>query len=218
VVNTIKKSRLRINQKIELRKDPDPAFFKSSIQELSEDTLAVTVPVKAGQRLMLYPGDRVRVQFVINDASYYFDTTMLSRKQSNQVPLFVLARPNVLSRIQRRDFVRFPVAVSVVFRLLQQEGDAQVSYRGKTVDLSAGGVQIASSFCPAAGDKVQLKLQLEDERLPELNERGDIVWAYYDEWLKTARFGVRFTDISEAERERVVAYIFRCMRRRPMMQ
>ena len=216
-MTTIKKSRLRINQKIEVRKDPG-FIFKSSIQELGEDTLSVTVPVRAGQRLMLHAGDRVRVQFVINDASYYFDTTMLSRKISNQVPLFVLVRPSVLSRVQRRDFVRFPEALPVVFRVLQREGDALASYNGKTVDISAGGVQIASSFCPVPGDKVQLTLLLGDDGLPELNERGDVVWAYYDQWLKTARFGVRFADISEAEREKIMAYIFKCMRRRPVMQ
>ncbi len=214
-MNPIKKSRLRINQKIEIRKDPDPVIFKSSVQELDEHTLSVTIPVRAGQRLMLQPGDRVRVQFVIDDASYYFDTTMLARKKSDQVPLFVLTRPSVLSRVQRRDFVRFPVSLNVIFRILQQAGDDPASYKGKTVDLSAGGVQIASSFSPVPGDKVQLTLLLEDEYLPELNERGEVAWVYYDDWLKTARFGVRFTDISDLEREKIIAYIFRCMRRRP---
>jgi len=216
-VKAIKKSRLRINQKIELRRDSDPVLFKSSIQELDEDTLSVTIPVRAGQRMMLRPGDRVRVQFVIDDASYYFDSTMLARKKSNLVPLFVLARPGVLSRVQRRDHVRFPVALNVVFHLLRQEGDAAASYKGKTVDLSSGGVQVVSSFRPVSGDKVQLTLLLEDECLPELNERGEVAWVYFDEWLKTTRFGVRFTDISEKERERIMAYIFRCMRRRPEM-
>jgi c-di-GMP-binding flagellar brake protein YcgR len=216
-VSYIKKSRLRLNQKIEVRKDPDPVFFKSSIQELEDGTLSVTIPVRAGQRLMLHPGDRVRVQFVVDDASYYFDTAMLARKRSNQVVLFVLARPSVLARVQRRDFVRFPVALNVAFRLLAQTDAAPASYKGKTVDLSAGGVQIASSISPSPGDKVQLTLLLEDENLTELHERGEVAWSYWDDWLKMARFGVRFTDISEAERERLIAYIFRCMRRRPQV-
>lgn len=213
----IKKSRLRLNQKIEVRKDSDPQFFKSSIQELDDETLSVTIPVRAGQRLMLHPGDRVRVQFVVGDASYYFDTTMLARKRSNQVVLFVLARPSVLARVQRRDYVRFPVAVNVVFQLLAQTDVAPVAYKGKTVDLSAGGVQVASSISPSPGDKAQIMLLLEDKHLPELNEQGEVAWSYWDDWLKMARFGVRFTNISEAERERIIAYIFSCMRRRPQI-
>ncbi|MBT9172578.1 MAG: Flagellar brake protein YcgR [Syntrophomonadaceae bacterium] len=216
-MSNIKKSRLRLNQKIEVRKDPDPVFFKSSIQELEDDTLSVTVPVRVGQRLMLQPGDRVRVQFVVDDASYYFDTTMLARKRSNQVALFVLARPSVLARVQRRDFVRFPAALNVIYQLLAQTDAAPEAHKGKTVDLSAGGVQIASSFRPAPGDKVQLTLLLEDKHLPELHERGEVAWSYWDDWLKMARFGVRFTDISEAERERIMTYIFSCMRRRPQV-
>lgn len=217
----MKKSRLRINQKIEVRKDPDLTVFKSSIQELDEETLSITIPVRKGQRLMLQPGDQVRVQFAIDDASYSFETTMLARKKSDHVAFFVLARPSVMARVQRRESVRFPITLNVTFSLLRREGEKspdREGNRGQTVDISAGGMQVASSVSPWAGDKVQVALQLGDECLPEINQQGEVAWAYYDDWLKTARFGVRFTDISEEERERIVAYIFRCMRRRPQMR
>jgi len=46
----MKKSRLQINQKIDVYKEPDPSVFKSSIQDADAETLSITIPTKDGQK------------------------------------------------------------------------------------------------------------------------------------------------------------------------
>lgn len=211
----VKKSRLHIQQKIEVSKDEESGFYKSSIQELDEDTISVAVPIRQGRRLPLRQGDTVRVQFTVDDAIYSFQATVLEQKKSNDVHLYVLTRPGLYSRIQRRNFVRFPVSLPVTFRVLSGDGEEEgEEFKGITVDISGGGLQLTASFSPEQGDMVQVRLSLDDSSPRELLLRGEVAWSYPDHWLRLTRFGIRFTEIDEMERERIISYIFRQMRQR----
>lgn len=215
----MKKSRLKLQQKIRIAR-PGGEWYKSSIQELDADTLSVSLPYYNGTYFSALRDELLRVEFSEEDAVYSFETTVVGRKKSNQVPLLVLARPKVLSRTQRRNFVRFPVLLPVRFRTISS-GDGRLvedvsPVNGKALDISGGGLQISSTRKVNENDTVMVNLALDDDNPRELTLCGTVNWVAEDSVTRTIRFGVRFDDIQEAEQERIISYIFTKMRQRTL--
>lgn len=213
-----KKSRLRIQQKIEVISAPDGERYKSSIQEMDEKTIAISVPVRGGQYLLLHRGETVQAEFAVQDAAYAFSTVVLARKKSNHVPLVVLARPTMFSRRQRRNFVRFPILMPVQFRIQRAHAhfgaQADEVFSGKVIDISGGGLQVSSSQNVETGDSVLAIFGLNDSNPLLLHVFGIVTWVFKDEWTRNTRFGIRFCDIKESDRERIISFIFHMMRQR----
>jgi len=216
-----KKKLLRIQQKIEIMQLPEGERFKSLVQELDGESVSVTVPCRQGKYLLLHSGEMVSVEFAVSDAVYGFQTKVLGRKKSNQVPLVVLSRPAFFSRKQRRSFVRFPVTLPVRFHVCPQPGSQLIQENceektGKTMDISGGGLQIYTSSAVQVGTEVLLRLKLDDGQSQELTIRGRISWVAEGERHSPVRFGLSFQGISEAEQEQIIAYVFSMMRQRTL--
>jgi len=208
------RSRLYLGQKIMVAALPDGELFKSMIQELDDNKLAITLPVRGGQYLLLHKGDKVRVEFVLEDAVYSFIGEILERKKVNNVSLLVLPRPSVLSRRQRRQYVRLPVVMPLQIRTEKEDGSEMV-IRGKVVDLSGGGLQFVSNEALPVNTEVTLTLPLDDgQKGKPLVTKGVVSWVIVDRSKRNARTGVQFAGIKETDRERIIAYIFRELRKR----
>ncbi|MBT9173524.1 MAG: Flagellar brake protein YcgR [Syntrophomonadaceae bacterium] len=216
-----KKKWLSVQQKIEIMQLPEGERFKSLIQELDGETVAVTVPYRQGKYLLLRDGEMVRVEVVLSDAIYGFQAKVLGRRKSNHVPLVLLSRPVFFTRKQRRSFVRFPIILPVRFYFHPHSGGPLIpegceEKTGKTIDLSGGGLQIYTSTAVQVGAQVLLCLKLNDGHPQELILSGNVNWVTEDEWHRSVRFGVCFQGISEAAQERIISYIFRMMRQRTL--
>ncbi|MCW3488727.1 flagellar brake protein [Dethiobacter alkaliphilus] len=215
----MKKVRLQLQQKLEVMLLPDGDYYKSSVQEVDKESVAINIPIHQGRYLLLQPGEMVRVEFAIKDAIYRFESKVLGRKKSNNVPLIILERPTRFARRQRRSFVRMPVMLPVEYRLIFRNEDTGLpevsdTYTGNTVDISGGGLQIADTRRVARGDTALVNLRLDDGNSQALSLSGKISWVYEDARSKTIRFGIGFADISEVDQERIIAYIFSKMRQR----
>lgn len=217
-----KKKWLHVQQKIEIMQLPDGERFKSLIQEIDGETVSVTVPYRQGKYLLLHNGEIVKVEFTVSDAIYGFQAKVLGRKKSNHVPLVLLSRPAFFTRQQRRSFVRFPVTLPVRFYLNPQSGSSLIpesceEKQGKIIDISGGGLQIYTSTSLQAGAQVLLRLKLNDGDPQELFLSATVSWVTEDEWHRSVRFGVCFSGISEAARERIISYVFSMMRQRTLI-
>ena len=214
-----KKSRLQIQQKIDVMLLPEGEWFQSMVQEMDEGTVSITIPIRNGQYLLLQPWEEVRVEFAVKDAIYRFESQVLGRSKSNNVPLIVLKRPAQYSRQQRRSFVRLPVVLPVEYQISSQKeesGLVEVSetLTGKTVDISGGGLQMYVSNQASRGDTIQVSIQLDDGNQQALALSGLVSWVKKDEHSGAVRLGVDFAEISESDQERIIAFIFSMMRRR----
>jgi len=210
------KSFLKINQKVKIALNTDNDFMDSLIQELSGKTLSVTIPARKDEPLILRNGDIVSVRFFVYDAAYSFTASVLGHTKSNNVPLVVISRPTAFKRLQRRDYVRIPVTKPILFTVpCTQAADSKTSsYKGTVIDISGGGIKIFSSSVLSEGDKVEIEFMLSDAPQEKMCLQGTVVWAERDMSSKK-RFGIRFTDIHENQREKIISYIFSKMRQRP---
>lgn len=209
------RSRLYLGQKIMVSALPDGEPFKSMIQELDDKKLAFSLPFKSGQYLLLHEGDKVKVEFVHKDAVYSFIGEILERKKVNNVSLLVLPRPTLLSRRQRRQYVRLPLVMPLQIRVAKEDSSEKV-IRGKVVDLSGGGLQFVSKEALPVNTEVTFTLPLGagEKGKQHLAVKCVINWVFVDRATKDVRIGIQFAGISEAEREQIIAYIFRELRKR----
>lgn len=210
------KSRLQIQQKIEILKLPDGERYASSIQEVNDDTISVAVPARRGQYLYLQDGDMVKVEFIDSGAIYGFESKVVGRKKSNQVSLVVLSRPETMTRKQRRNFVRLDINLPVLFRILSGSPGINPDdvHAGMTIDISGGGLQLSSRTQLESGSRIQISLKLDQKDMQDLVLTGKVNWVVPEEAMRSYRFGVCFEDIREAHRERIISYIFAKMRQR----
>ena len=137
--------------------------------------------------------------------------------------VFAVARPVALERVQRRGFVRYPIDMTINYRLIDP---ATWGPRGKTSttftkDLSPGGVLFASDAEISLGDDLDLTLPLFGMDRVSMNgvvkrlgrvaghgEPGSSSRPHY------AEVGVKFTRITSLDQDRIVRLILLTEHRR----
>ncbi len=70
-------------------------------------------------------------------------------------------------------------------------------FQGVTHDLSVHGVRLIAEGDPTPGATLDLDIQLDHDRLPDVKARGEVVWTAPLEEGRTWWLGVRFTEVSD---------------------
>ncbi|NLM53114.1 MAG: hypothetical protein GX197_09895 [Firmicutes bacterium] len=211
------KNRLFIGQKITVAGPPEyKEIYASMIQELDEETITITLPVLRGEYLLLQPGDSATVEFTSDDAVYGFTTQVVGRKKNGEVSLLILARPKVFKRLQRRHLFRLPLVLPCVFQLLTEEGtdkDNKLWYKGEINNLSGSGLRLTCSKALKKDDKIIVRFTLRNGERMQFTLRGIVRWHKENEKKKIIA-GIEFCEITPAEQEQIISFIFEQQRRR----
>lgn len=196
----------------------------SLIQDVTADSLLVTIPAVGSQWRLLNVGDVVECLYYCNDGNVFmFDTRILERVIDN-IPLFRISYPTSYKKVQRRDFVRVPVYLSVIYakeqehikdinRLLRERTPDFIEdlykgfwQRGSTLDISGGGMKLATKN--PLEPKTKLIFIIRDGEL-ELAVRGKVVRCKKHVGIRVSyHSGIEFIDITEPMQDRIISYIF----------
>jgi c-di-GMP-binding flagellar brake protein YcgR len=101
--------------------------------------------------------------------------------------------------VQRRDYVRVEVFIPVTYQPIGPDGWTVTAH---TLDVSGGGFRLAEAEALRLGDAMRFTLELGEGEEPlhavatAVREAGDAI------------FGMRFVEILERERQRLVRWIF----------
>ncbi len=206
--------RLEIGQKMYLARDEDADHYVSSLQDMTEEYLLVGIPYYLGQALVLMQGDAVLVTYVGDDGVYRFYTVCRGRRM-DRIPLYLLARPEKMERIQRRRLVRLPAALEVCGGEKPNYGSAQEYSRWYTSDISGGGMCLIFDNPPAVGATLVLEFTIPVRGQPrQIVAEGQVTRVeQLEEEDGPNRFlvGVRFLGLSKSDEDAIVAFIFRRM-------
>ncbi|NLZ93484.1 MAG: hypothetical protein GX922_05665 [Firmicutes bacterium] len=204
------KNKLFLGQKITVSAQPQDDVYLSMIQEIEEQTLAITLPVLHGQYLLLHQGDSIQVQFTSEDAAYAFTSTVVDRKKSGEVSLLLITRPSTITRSQRRQLFRMPLVMPCYFTLPHEDVKEQ-QFKGKTRDLSGSGLRFTCEQPLQRDDLLTVSFTLPGETKQEFKLPSLVRWS-----KKCAEnmitVGVKFIEISYAEQEKIISYIFARLR------
>jgi c-di-GMP-binding flagellar brake protein YcgR len=116
--------------------------FLVRIQDIEAGRLRVDQPIVDQRILQLEVGSRLKVHFHRADGSYEFDTYIIGKDQIN-MPCLILAEPQEVIRIQRREYFR--VDASIEITLVPHESSSfkgGAPMIGEVVNISAGGAKI----------------------------------------------------------------------------
>ncbi len=220
----------RENMQVEVYEHQSEMFYKSIIQEVNDDQIAIGIPMKKQDSMMLYE-DEVRLFRVPSgDGIYYFESRVLGRKKSNNIPLYLISWPEKVDRKQRREFFRFSCSFDLHYWIIQKSNEQQkdlgfnprqpaekiIQYLGKpqkalTTDLSGGGLQMALEKRIPVETLLAIKVFIRSKKVEEdLVVKGKVVRA--DEQVvskgKLYRHGIQFVDLNMAMREKIIQLVF----------
>jgi c-di-GMP-binding flagellar brake protein YcgR len=189
-------------------------MYVVKVEEVGEDVLILSAPIRLGQVVPVRPGTGVEVQYHRKDAMYGFHTTVREFRPGH-LPLISVARPEEIRRIQRREHVRWPVSLPVTVTA----PGGKVELDGRVLDLSGGGmaVSLPGQRDWQQGEEVQVRLHLRPDRPGEAVEAcARVVRTWNAEPSapgrppspRRQRVALEFTRIAPSAREAIIRYIF----------
>lgn len=194
-----------INSKLEV--SWNDGYYKSSIENVEEGYIVISIPIKDGQYIPLRPGERIEVLYYDANDIYKFYTLVVGRRIDN-IPVILLAYPKEVFKVQRRRFVRVPIVCTIEYSKIENNA-SQKPLNGVMVDLSGGGMRIKLKDNLNAGDKIKITIPL-DKDIIQLE--GEIVRIEPEENAKRNICGISFIDLEERTREKIIRFIFQVMR------
>ncbi|GCD08957.1 flagellar brake protein [Clostridium tagluense] len=201
-----------INKKVEIL--VDERYYNTNIQDLTEEYIAISVPLSAGQYVPLSRGDIIDVIYYEDENLYKFKSSVIGRKIEN-IPILLISKPLEIEKIQRRKYVRISLINTAKYKNLKNQPkispkaiDESEYLKASIVDLSGGGMKVRVSEEIVKNDFILVNLTVNNE---EIHIVGQAKRIQKDD---EGRFvcGLSFEFLDNLTRERIIKYIFQLMR------
>lgn len=189
--------------------------YKSRVADVDEETIAIEVPIQVGTgRTGTYAeGAEWIVWYVaVDGARMEFRAPLVGTRDEN-IRLWLIGKPDRehMNRVQRRHFVRVSAEFEIAVKLNDKVRGCH--FLARTVDVSGGGLAFV---CPdrhllREGDQLDLWLCLAGKAGAVAHARaaGEVVRVNVpDEPGQDVLVSVKFTDISEGDRAKVIRACF----------
>jgi c-di-GMP-binding flagellar brake protein YcgR len=196
---------LRVNQRVEILVDESGQAeeFPSRIEALERDAFVVAAPMWKGVPRRLAIGTPIEIAMVTPTAMYEFSTTVVGCAD-RPIPTLTLKYPNVVNRIQRRQYVRLDEVVPVRI-------GAPLHSEVMTVNVSGGGVLLSVKPVDeeaSVGAEWALEIHLPGFDDP-LQAVGRVLRVEPTQGTPSLRVALEFTQISEDTRKAIIQHVYR---------
>jgi c-di-GMP-binding flagellar brake protein YcgR len=203
---------MRPNQRVTFEvMDGEPGNrYVSRIEGVASDHLLLAAPFANGAPVLLRAGTPLRVTLFHAGGAHAFETAILARVPGT-TPAYQVNRPERLLAIQRRQFFREP---AVVETFCSKSADHPVRIEGLTRNIGGGGILLRTQQIKVLKELVAdrrtdepfwIELSLPDRPLHAL---ADLAWLNIEEDHGAADLALEFLDLPDAERERLIRYLF----------
>jgi c-di-GMP-binding flagellar brake protein YcgR len=202
----------KVNKKLELL--VDEKYFNSNIQDITEEYIAINIPMSAGQYLPLSKGTVIEAIYYEEENIYKFKSAVIGRRFEN-IPIILLAKPKEIQKIQRRKYFRIPLISSIKYKNLKNEPKTSPSTindneysKALMVDLSGGGMKIKVSQQVKLNDFMLVSLTINNENVLIVGQAMRVVKDDEDRYV----CGLSFEFLENSTREVIIKFIFQLMR------
>lgn len=188
--------------------DENGKIYKSRVQEVNEDDIAIDIPMENGEYLLLQKDDEIRA-IIYNEKTamlYKVKFKIIKRKVENNLKLYKLTMPYEVKKLQRRNYVRVDVTKDIKYKTK----GGSVYLDALVLDLSGGGMKIKVDKKLELDDKIELIVEL-DGKFAKI--KGEVRRVSRDEKDRKYIIGYEFTEIAEVVRDKIVEIVFSIMRR-----
>lgn len=205
-----------INNRIEI--DDGGEIFKSTIQDVSENYIAINVPTCNHKYMSLRERDRVEGIYYEGKNIYKFSTVVIGRKLE-KILVIILKKPENVELFQRRNFVRVPVVLDIMCAFIPTEKSLsnlnnQIEvFNAASLDMSGGGMKMATDISLKdklkLGDKIIITLPIADVKL---DVKAKLIRIQENRETNKLICGVCYVDLDKGSREKIIRGLFQIMR------
>lgn len=213
-------SSININDKCEIIWEKD--VYKSNVQDITDEHIAISLPVAVGSYASLIRGDNIEVIYSDDKNVYSFYSTVIGRKK-DKIPMILIAIPDEdkIRKIQRRKNFRVELIEEIKYKVIGKENINKALIKqllnhtdefsnGTMLDLSGGGTRITIKEKLEKNDIIVVYLPVHDRNILvpcscircAKNQSGTYVC------------GFKFHEIDGNQRENIILYTFDVMRER----
>ncbi|MGH4050397.1 MAG: flagellar brake protein [Clostridium sp.] len=206
------KVEFKLNKKLEIL--VDERYFNSNVQDITEEYIAISIPINAGEYIPLSKGTMIDVIYYEDENLYKFKSIVIGRK-FEKIPILLISKPKDIKKIQRRKYVRVPLINIVKYTNLRSEPrtdprsiDPSEYSKALLVDLSGGGMKVKVPELIKLNDYLLVSLTINNEDILIVGKAMRIVKE--DDGRYICGLSLNFLD--NLTREKIIKYIFRLMR------
>ncbi len=198
---------LSVNQRVEVMfsNGPQAKRYSSRVEELTDKYLLLAMPMSKGLPVLPPPATVFYGRTLIAGTVWLFASKFLD-KRLQPLPVWISSQPYDFKKIQQRAFVRLETALPVKLRLPDAAEDAP-PVAATMRNISGGGLQLATKEPLPAGTVVKVEFAMGEFK--DFTGSAQVVRAEYDSFRKICCLGLKFVDLSERERDKIIKYIFK---------
>lgn len=179
--------------------------YLSKVEEvIDEHTYTISDPTVGDQYAYLFPGQVIRVVYFKKEAMYYFKAEVIERMRLQKAAYIRLKAVSDRYKLQRRNYYRLDIMVPVIVVTDEAKREAK---RFDTIDISGGGVRIASNMEFDRGIKISMFIGI-----PGIEKKiikGRIVRSEKaPKEFTVYETAIEFIDISPDVRQIIIQYVF----------
>ncbi|QCX32334.1 hypothetical protein FDN13_00725 [Caloramator sp. E03] len=207
------KIKLNVNQNLEIIEND--ITYKSSIQDIKNEYILIGMPISGSKYMMIHIGSIIEYYIANEKEVFKCRSVVLGKTKEKNIQLAMLSFPEVIERVQRREYFRLPIVMDVKYFILPENrvyidlADVPIGYfknleKTVTIDISGGGVKIISKKSAKHNDFILLSIKVPDE----INVLCKVVRCDYDEAGKNYKIALRYEKIDERLRDKIIKFIF----------
>ena len=201
---------IKVGMPLKLEHAEGEITYRCKVVDCTEHKLIIDYPLneKTKKTAFLMKGTKLNAMFIGEDKSVYGFSTEVKNRAIKDIPIIELDYPGdkYLEAVQRRNFFRVPVTLTVV---MQKDGEKEGSLQSFTKDLSVGGVCIhlfeRSDFKVNEEVKIGLLLKYEEKEVT-LELQGKLVRIEQPINEKHGQLSVEFLSASIKAKQLLMRY------------
>jgi c-di-GMP-binding flagellar brake protein YcgR len=197
---------LQVGQKIQISRENKNSWYCSITQGVGKDSFDISIPYDQNVPLILSSGQLVTIKIIQPKEIFEFNSVVKGRKLDDNIPLFSLSLPESVKRVQRRNFLRIPHMLSILYAEKNEDQESEF-IKTHTLDISGGGMRFVANKNYPPNTLMDLKLQIPlGDIIEEIATPGKVVRTTSTE-SKSFHVAMEFVKIKVRDQDFLVRYI-----------
>jgi c-di-GMP-binding flagellar brake protein YcgR len=176
---------------------------------VTDEVITVRVRVSREGDVPIQGGTPVTGFVMDKGGVFRFDSVVIKRLRSAGQLEMLLEPPDDMHE-ERRNYFRFHYGLPVRLRLLGEDDKPGARYFAESLDLAGGGLAVMMGESLESGARVLVRIRLEDPNEAPVEATGHVVRSVEQPSIKAHEYRVAivFDKIAEADRQRLIQFIF----------
>jgi len=184
--------------------------LSSYVEEvLDDETMLIQMPMYKSYNFPLPKNQSVTAYFFSGMRMFVLQVIFVENVRQGRVELAKVRRTSALTPFQRRDCFRLETALPVVVQRLRldENGDPITPTKTKLINISDGGILIASDDTYEVDERVFITVELDNKTVETLEGRVVRAVATYGVGAFKHHFSVQFEHSCNRQKDRLYKYI-----------